>query len=662
MVSSPCVLAVGTDDATRNLCARLERTHGVDLTAVADPWSAVDALSPGIDCVVGCADVVDAVGLAALEAIRERRPGLSIVVLHEDGEQAARALDAGVDRVVHLGDDLDSVAAELAAVIRHAPARREGPAVRRADGLLGDAIDTLTDVFFVFDLEGNFLHWNRRLPADTGYSDAAIAEMAPTDLIAPEDTSHVEAAIARVADEGQAQVEANFLTTDGERVPYEFTGALLTDDGGTPVAICGTGRDISHRKQRERALERQADRLETLNHINAVIRDVNEALVRASTREEIESAVCEHLVGDTPYRFAWIGDEGVTGDRVEPRAWAGVEEGYLDDRPSDPSGGVTARTALREDRVIVAQDIEDTPETACWRAAALERGYRSAAAIPLTYRDTTYGVLSVYAPRRHAFDETERAVLVELGETVAYAISAAAQRRALVTDTVVELTVGFPEESPFFAAAAAASGAEVSIEGVAEQSDGTLAEFVSVDGGDAEAVAELARERCGDASVITTYDDLAVLRVTPATPPLASLAADHGAVLRSGSATPDDAVATIELPREGDVRSVVSALGRHYPDTELRSQRERERTSTRGMEFRDSFDEALTDRQREVLETAFLAGYFDWPRASNAEDVADALGVSPPTFHEHVRRAERKLVDRFLDSAAAVPPSGHGSP
>lgn len=652
MVDCVSVLAVTGSRTDNQICAALEDDHNIPVTVIDDLAAVVDHLDSSIDCVVCCASLFDASGPAIVESISGRIPLTPVVVLHETSEQARRVLDAGVDRCVRRTDDPTETASELAAVVRHAvDGRSKGRVISGGNDLVSAALDTLPDIFFVFDLDGTFLQWNNRVPRVTGYSDAAIAEMNPMDFIAPEDVGDVADAIDRVIEEGEAQVDANFLTADGEHIPYDFTGSLLYETPNEPLAICGIGRDIAERKQREQALEQQANRLETLNHINAVIRDVNEALVRASSREEIEQAVCEHFVGDTPYQFAWVGDFDIRSEDVEPRAWAGIEDGYLDERlSSEPrEREITAATAIQGGSMIVAQNIADDSEYNPWREAALDRGYRSAAAIPLTYREISYGVLCVYAPRPNAFDETERAVLSELGETIAYAISAAEQRRALISDTVVELELTLTA-GPFFVDASAELDCGLSLEGITENSDGELAEFLTAQGADSAAIVSLAEDYGGEATVMTEYDKTSVLRVTTPESSVAALVADRGGVLRDASAVNGIGEVRVELPQDGDVRSFVVGLREAYPDIEVRAQRERDRMSTRGLEFRESFDEALTDRQREVLETAYLAGYFDWPRGSTAEEIAESIGISAPTFHEHIRRIQQKLLTTFFET------------
>lgn len=51
----------------------------------------------------------------------------------------------------------------------------------------------------------------------------------------------------------------------------------------------------------------------------------------------------------------------------------------------------------------------------------------------------------------------------------------------------------------------------------------------------------------------------------------------------------------------------------------------------------------LTERQAEVLSTAYDMGYFDHPKEANASQVAAALGIATSTFSEHLAAAQRKL-------------------
>ncbi|MFW6382782.1 MAG: PAS domain S-box protein, partial [Haloferacaceae archaeon] len=171
---------------------------------------------------------------------------------------------------------------------------------------------------------------------------------------------------------------------------------------------------------------RTARRAAELDRVRALVSAVNQALVRAGSRSEVETRVCEIFSDADPYRFAWIGDVDPETGSITPRASAGIDEGYLETvtvtADETATGRGPAGTAVRERRVSVTQNVQDDPDFEPWREDALERGFQAVAAIPLDHDATLYGLLCVYADRPNAFDEVERGLLAELGDDVAHAI------------------------------------------------------------------------------------------------------------------------------------------------------------------------------------------------------------------------------------------------
>lgn len=56
-------------------------------------------------------------------------------------------------------------------------------------------------------------------------------------------------------------------------------------------------------------------------------------------------------------------------------------------------------------------------------------------------------------------------------------------------------------------------------------------------------------------------------------------------------------------------------------------------------------DAEVTDRQREVVETALDLGYYEIPREASHEDVAAALDCAPSTAAEHLRKVEATVLE-----------------
>jgi predicted DNA binding protein len=95
------------------------------------------------------------------------------------------------------------------------------------------------------------------------------------------------------------------------------------------------------------------------------------------------------------------------------------------------------------------------------------------------------------------------------------------------------------------------------------------------------------------------------------------------------------------------LRSVLEAFRDACPEMEVKRLLQSSTTPTESDLVTVDRSE-LTERQREVLETAYEAGYFDHPKGANAGEVAASLGIGRSTFTEHVAAAQRKLFGSLL--------------
>jgi len=103
----------------------------------------------------------------------------------------------------------------------------------------------------------------------------------------------------------------------------------------------------------------------------------------------------------------------------------------------------------------------------------------------------------------------------------------------------------------------------------------------------------------------------------------------------------DDVGATVSLT--GDQETIAAAVAAYETagvSTDLQK--------LGAYEGREEPLDDLTDRQREVVETAYEMGYYDVPRSTSTEAVADRLDVDPSTVAEHLQRAERNLIGQFF--------------
>ncbi|WP_435177139.1 bacterio-opsin activator domain-containing protein [Halorussus sp. AFM4] len=409
-------------------------------------------------------------------------------------------------------------------------------------------------------------------------------------------------------------------------------------------------------RDRAAELEDHVATLERLNRVNDVIRDLTTALVRAESREELEQAVCTELVNVDPYRFAWIGTPAATGGELRPRASAGVERGYLDavatagaDGPagSGPPGRAAATRELQ-----VHNDLATNPPFEPWRKEALQRGYRACISVPLVYRDLLYGVLTLYAGEANAFDDLEVDVLDELGQMVAYATNAVERSAALASDSTVELRFEIADPDLVVAEFARETESSVRLESLVERDDGSLRAFFVVDGASVSEVAEFAARSAAvsDPTHVSETDEGHLFEATVGTETFLARLLDYGAYPTELTATPTGASLTVELPQGGDTQPFLRMMLDTHDGVELVARRELDRPIQSDAEFRAHYADRLTDREEEVLRTAFYAGFFESPRRSSGSEVAELLDVSQPTVNRHLRSGERKLLEMVFEN------------
>lgn len=207
-------------------------------------------------------------GVRLLEEITSAEDHPPVILVGGRGdENAARALRPSVSGYVVKDSGME---AEFASAVEKGLAevslKRAERALKDEQSFIEAALNALPDTFFVLKLDGTGIRWNRRLGEVTGYTEEEIASMTPADFFRGEDLERVAGLLSR-ASAGElenASVEVTLYTKDGRGIPYEYFASLLKDAGGTPLSICGVGRDISARKRAEAETASHRDSLEAL--------------------------------------------------------------------------------------------------------------------------------------------------------------------------------------------------------------------------------------------------------------------------------------------------------------------------------------------------------------------------------------------------------------
>ncbi|MFA9428306.1 bacterio-opsin activator domain-containing protein [Natronorubrum sp. A-ect3] len=674
----------------------LEREHE---TIVAKPaMDAREALAileeRSIDCIVSDYEMPEMTGLELLERVREDDPELPFILFTGRGSEAvaSEAIAAGVTQYLQK-ESGEQQYALLANQITNAVSQyRTETELRESERRYERTLTTLHETTRKL-MRANTKTEIYRSAVDTA---GEILEVSIAAAYAFEPTNGVleHAASTRDVVESERQAEHGDgyiwdVFSEGESVYYEDVSQdtavdktvcrseLIVPLGTHGVLVAGTeavdgidetmtellhilaanteaALDRAEREQllreNDRTLTRQNEELTRLNHTNEIVREINHGIAQASTRSEIETRVCERLADTERYRFAWIASADT--DPPEPTSWAGVDGAFIDHVRENGERAPELQLitdTLEAERIQVIQNVLEADGWEQRRKEALTYGYQTILAVPVLDDERRYGVLLVHVAGVDSIGNRERDVLGELGETIGHAIRSVERTRAMLTDSRLEVELAVHDSRLLLNRLAKHVGGPVTVEGVIERDDEVVV-FVTVPA-DTACVTVDQSASIETPTIVSEGEDKTLFELTVTSSPFVELLRTYDVQLRTATAQNGTATFVLEVPQQVEARSLVEAFTERYPETELAARRETSSTrSTRPLDTH--LEERLTERQFEALQMAHYSGFFEWPRESTGEELADVLDVAAPTYHYHLRAAERKLVTLAFDRDA----------
>jgi len=322
-----------------------------------------------VDCVVSDYDMPGRDGIQFLEAVREDAPDLPFILFTGKGSEdiAAEAIEQGVSSYLQKEGGTAQYTVLCNRIEAHVERYRTQQEVARLKQEYQLVSETATDSFWVSYPETD------RLRIDGvekfGYDDYEATIDWWLERLHPEDRNRVvERDEAMLADEANAfdrrepgrgwfTNEYRLERADGTYAPCLERGVVVFDDGD-PVKMVGTTTDVTERKERERELERQNERLDEF--ASTVSHDLRNPLNVAEGRIELARAEreSEHLdaaAAAVDRSFALIEDllvlarEGEWVSEVSPVSLPDtVEESWRSVQTGD------ATLAVETDRTIQA--------------------------------------------------------------------------------------------------------------------------------------------------------------------------------------------------------------------------------------------------------------------------------------------------------------------
>ena len=117
--------------------------------------------------------------------------------------------------------------------------------------------------FYVLSVaeNGRLVRWNNTFNEVTGYSDEELSKMTVFDFFDEEGKKRQGDFLLRLLKDGHGTLEIDITDKNSNKIPYEFHSALVKDPvSDEPVAVAGTGMNISKHKEWEARLKESEEK------------------------------------------------------------------------------------------------------------------------------------------------------------------------------------------------------------------------------------------------------------------------------------------------------------------------------------------------------------------------------------------------------------------
>lgn len=120
-------------------------------------------------------------------------------------------------------------------------------ALKEEKELNENLIQTLPNIFFIFNQAGKFRLWNKTFEKISGYTAAEISDMLPLNFFSEKNKAFVSEQIDTVFKHGFHQAEIPLKSRSGIELPFNFSARVINYKGET--CLCGMCVDISQTKE-----------------------------------------------------------------------------------------------------------------------------------------------------------------------------------------------------------------------------------------------------------------------------------------------------------------------------------------------------------------------------------------------------------------------------
>lgn len=508
------------------------------------------------------------------------------------------------------------------------------------------AMDALPMRIAVIDRDGTIRHTNRpwrEYAASNGIDDPA---MIGVDYLAA----------SKEADQAVNEGIRGVLDAETDVFTYEYPCETPTEmrwflmrvapfieDGTRYAALAHI--DITERKRQEQ--KREA----LLSRVRGLVTEAASTIASADDEQAILTGLPEIVVDAGPYTSAWSFQHDIRTDSLTRAYVAGrANPNDITDIPLEDANTTNpaARAFETMEPEVLAPGAASHIDERDTRAPRF--GSTFTLLLPIHYQGTRYGLLGVEGPTDSISPDIERETLAAVARIAGQTLYDLEHRQMLhgTREFALEYT-GPLEPDPIFEVAADIE-ARISLKEVLPSGD-NRSYVLQVDetGVDSFRLAAEAHDSIRTVGLLGA-PERGLIEVTVDGGILDRISTEPVAI-ETFTVGPNSGTLRMAVPTERRARALHEGVLSDCPGLELREKQERDRPTDRTAEFVEPVLESLTDRQAAALLKSFRGGYFESPRGTDGDELADSMGITRQTFHQHLQSAQQKVFERILEDS-----------
>lgn len=270
--------------------------------------------------------------------------------------------------------------------------------------------------FYVMDLKARRIELSGAASSMLGLTDVSleVETSLVAALVVPEDRRALIAHQLHIAEAGgEGRLIFRINLPDGRVRWMEEFCLRESGEGLHNAVLAGAWQDITDRHR--------------LQRMHAVQGRVNEMLLDPGHTPNIVQNVCDIAVEVGKLRMVWFAQWDESSGRIEPLASAGIDLGYTERIRLHPDeylhSNAVSVAAIRTNQIAIISDLTRLPKRDAWvEMALLERGYRSAAAVPIHRAGRVCGALVFLAAEIGHFEDGQPALLIAIARSMSRAL------------------------------------------------------------------------------------------------------------------------------------------------------------------------------------------------------------------------------------------------